>query len=484
MLTFTEDYFDTEVRDGFAVNELMKRNWAAQLKLLDMVLGICEKYDLTYYIYWGTLLGAVRHKGYIPWDDDLDIAMKRDDYIKFLEVVEKELPEECGVYNSYNEDDCAEIFTRVTNGRALDFSDRKLSQYHGCPFAVGIDIFPLYYIPRDTEQAAVQKAILKYINVLGLAIRETYGEEKVVYDEEIKESLAELEELTGFHFTENRPIRTQLAVLYDKVGRMYNEEDSDVLTFLGYYIQDDYVVEKELLGEGVMLPFEMIQLNAPKEFDVILRKTYGEYMKPRRVKGGHDYPYYKGQLALLGDYIDQLDCKWKTEQVSPVGELVTDEKTGVRFPKEWEEKLYLDNNRKRKVLLYHTSAAGLLGNGEYVVDKLRYIFEEIRGQEDMVLWWFPTLLDNPEMQFIKEMSPRLVQEYHCLLEEYKKENWGILDVSGDRQRAVAMSDAYYGDEGELLRLFKSTGRSVTLQEYESIESHEYDRQEEICGGRD
>lgn len=68
MLPFTEEYFKTEVRDGFTVYELMKRCWAAQLEVLNKIIEICDKYHLTYYAYWGTLLGAVRHQGFIPWD--------------------------------------------------------------------------------------------------------------------------------------------------------------------------------------------------------------------------------------------------------------------------------------------------------------------------------------------------------------------------------------------------------------------------------
>ena len=100
-LHFSEEYFRTETRDGFTINELMKRAWAAQLVVLKKIIDICEKYNLTYYAYWGTLLGAVRHQGYIPWDDDLDIAMKKDDYIKFLEVAKEELPKEYCILNAY-----------------------------------------------------------------------------------------------------------------------------------------------------------------------------------------------------------------------------------------------------------------------------------------------------------------------------------------------------------------------------------------------
>lgn len=84
MLQFPENFFDEEVRCGFTVSSTMKHYWAAQMEVLQTVIAICEKHDLTYYAFWGTLIGAVRHKGFIPWDDDIDIALKREDYQKLL----------------------------------------------------------------------------------------------------------------------------------------------------------------------------------------------------------------------------------------------------------------------------------------------------------------------------------------------------------------------------------------------------------------
>ena len=79
---FDESYFEDEIRDGFYIPSMIKRSWAVALDVLSEVDRICQKYDIKYYAEWGTLLGAVRHAGFVPWDDDLDIAMQRNDYIK------------------------------------------------------------------------------------------------------------------------------------------------------------------------------------------------------------------------------------------------------------------------------------------------------------------------------------------------------------------------------------------------------------------
>ena len=92
MAEFTEEYFKGEEREGFYVEEMMKRAWAAQIEVLEIIDRFCKKYQMQYFADWGTLLGAVRHKGFIPWDDDIDIVMKRADYNRFMRIFNEERP--------------------------------------------------------------------------------------------------------------------------------------------------------------------------------------------------------------------------------------------------------------------------------------------------------------------------------------------------------------------------------------------------------
>ena len=93
MLEFSDDFFKGEEIDGFYVQPVLKRCWAATMELLSIIDSICKRHGITYFADWGTLLGAIRHKGYIPWDDDMDITMTRINYEKFIKVAPNELPE-------------------------------------------------------------------------------------------------------------------------------------------------------------------------------------------------------------------------------------------------------------------------------------------------------------------------------------------------------------------------------------------------------
>ena len=86
-----EVFFRAEIVDGFEVAEQIKKVWAIEIDILLQLDKICKRHSLRYFLIFGSLLGAVRHNGYIPWDDDLDVCMPRKDYEEFIRVAQAEL---------------------------------------------------------------------------------------------------------------------------------------------------------------------------------------------------------------------------------------------------------------------------------------------------------------------------------------------------------------------------------------------------------
>lgn len=316
MLQFPEEYFQEEIRCGFRVSATMKRYWAAQMEVLQTVVEICEKHNLTYYAFWGTLLGAVRHKGFIPWDDDIDIALKREDYQKLLQIAGKELPAGWHMRNIYDEEEWTQYHSIITNELVIDISEERLARFHGCPFVAGVDIFPLDYFPHDRQEAEAQKILLNMIHAvvtsvkyLGTDMRDATQEKIQETREMVEEGLVKLEQIFHVSIDRSRSVENQLLRLFDKVCMLYGPQDTDLLTSYCDYISGiDFLVQMEWLGT-TQLPFENMVLTVPSDADKVLRAYYGDYMVFKKNTQVHEYPIYKRELAMLHEKGFWLDVK-------------------------------------------------------------------------------------------------------------------------------------------------------------------------------
>ena len=308
MAEFKEEYFVGEYREGFFVERKMKHAWAAQIEVLEVLDQICRKHKIQYFADWGTLLGAVRHQGFIPWDDDIDIAMKREDYQRFLSVFSQEKPKEYCLKSIYTEEEWSHSLSRITNGREIRFDEKHLKRYHGCPYIVGIDIFPLDYIPRNNE-AEVQLGIVKAIMDLLLVIELQKQEVRKREDKEQEDAITEIEKICGISINRKGNIENQLLRLLNKVSALYGEEESEELTFMADgCINKNSKFRKEWYGESILVPFENIMIPIPRGYDEILKVMYGDYMTPIQNKQSHEYPFYKEQDAYIQEYMQKKEA--------------------------------------------------------------------------------------------------------------------------------------------------------------------------------
>lgn len=124
----------------------MKQLREIQIRMLDVFVDICEKHQLKYWLDGGTLLGAVRHKGFIPWDDDIDVAMPIEDYNKFLEIAQKELPKDIFLQNNKTDTGYNEFFSKLrdNNSTFIEINEGPTNKYHQ---GIYIDIFPMVRYP-------------------------------------------------------------------------------------------------------------------------------------------------------------------------------------------------------------------------------------------------------------------------------------------------------------------------------------------------
>lgn len=320
-MRFSNSYFEDEVRDGFYVSGMMKRAWAAQLEILEDIDKVCKKNNIQYFAEWGTLLGAVRHGGFIPWDDDLDICMKRADYKKFLAVARQELPEGYGLlncHNEYNGEVYYEFLTRVVNGNQICFDERHLEKFHGFPYVSGIDIFPLDYYASDNKEQQIQK---KLVDLLSVVI--SCADSTNFNQDELEVQLRQVEEICNVTIERDDRIKQQLYLLEERIFSMYDEREAEEITMMPLGLENARIrFPKNYYQEAVMLPFENTQLPVPVFYDMILRKKYGDYLKPVHKGGSHEYPFYKRQEDVLQELYGVKPLKYiisTTEQSSVTG---------------------------------------------------------------------------------------------------------------------------------------------------------------------
>lgn len=298
MKEISMDFFRDEVRNGFFIPTAVKQAWAAQLQVLDVIETICRKHDITYFADWGTILGTVRHGGYVPWDDDMDICMKREDYTRFKEAAKTELPKDFRIYDYEHQEDHWLFLSRVANSVHINFEPEHMKQFHNFPYIAGIDIFVLDYLYKDEQQEKQRCEEVKYI----IAVADSIIAGEIA--QPVKEAnLIQLEE--KYHKTfnrklDNRHIGIELYRLAEEqMARVPKEESDRMAQIFPWGLLGNRGQDREYYEKFVRLPFENTTMPVPADYHRILSGKYHDYFKIHKVWSGHDYPYFEGQRKNL-----------------------------------------------------------------------------------------------------------------------------------------------------------------------------------------
>lgn len=274
---------------------MIKKAWAAELTVMYEVDKICKKHNIRYFSDWGTMLGAVRHGGFVPWDDDFDIMMCRKDYEHFLRVAEEELPEGFAVLNMDNTENFWYFLSRVVLRPRICFEEKHLKQYHGFPYIVGIDIFILDTMSSDPQQEKQRETIIEYILALADSI-----ETKKLSVENKESALCKIEQICKVNINRSLSDEQLKMRLYQLVKKLMAAFENDRK---GNYVQlIPHAVYRGNTGfpqsyyeDVIRVPFENIEIMLPVRYEAMLQKKYGDYMQLIRNKAGHNYPFFQSQ---------------------------------------------------------------------------------------------------------------------------------------------------------------------------------------------
>ena len=273
-MEFIKNLQQDEIRDGWLVKSDMKRVWQRQLEIWQEVDRICRKHKITYWAAYGTLLGAARHGGFIPWDDDFDLWMMRPDYNRFYEVVETELIQSGGLFEIERK-----IFsvTKISHSQTTMIGVANVDK--DIPKGLMIDIFPL-----DIAQDGTRDSFFAF-NAINELLGTVYNYPAVVeHVQNGGKTVNDWSVIEKFH---------ALNDFYDQCEFLntFAEGVFDCSSKVNWiekilFNRKTLPQKKSYYNETIYRPFEKIELPAPIDYDEVLTCCYGDWRKPVVDSGG------------------------------------------------------------------------------------------------------------------------------------------------------------------------------------------------------
>lgn len=272
------------------MNKLQKK----ELDLLEYFINICNELNLTYYLVCGSTLGAVKYQGFIPWDDDIDVGLCREEYEIFLEKAPQYLEKGLFLQNYRSDSDFPHIFSKLrdSNTTFIEKNKRAIKMNHG----VYIDIFPLDGYPtRKIEQKMFEIKKNMYSRKVACVFTVERG---------LKSKLScFIHKILGCHKR-----TSNILGKYEEMISRYSTKYSSIWCNHGNGQGKLEYAPKEQYGKGTMVKFEGLTVRIPEDYDAYLTQKYGDWRAdlPEEEQKGHHYYEICDLNRSYVDYIEKL----------------------------------------------------------------------------------------------------------------------------------------------------------------------------------
>lgn len=234
-----------------------------ELDILDFIDSFCKENGINYCINYGTLIGAIRHKGFIPWDDDIDLSMTRENYERFIQLF-SEKQSRYQILSLETDNQYFNNFIKIVDPTTKIIDTRNTKTYDSGIF---IDIFPM-----DTFNDSKVVDICYKLESFKLL---SFSKHKnIVYgDSKLKDLIRTL------FWIFFRPVSPRFfANQIEKQIQKYRVEDGKYIAFIPSKLKEKEIFPRDMFDELIEIPFEHLVLPAPKRFDVVLKQFYDDYM--------------------------------------------------------------------------------------------------------------------------------------------------------------------------------------------------------------
>lgn len=272
---YNPSFLIEEKRCDYLVTTTQKKTWLILLDMAEEIDRICKKHNIQYFWGFGSLLGVVRHKGFIPWDDDLDIVMKRDDYERFIKLSDEfkypyflQIPEtDKGYFHTH---------AKLRNSETTGWN--PITGYEGFNQGIWVDFFPLdNYINEDGES--------RFNEIKKLNIDE--ATQMRIHNPNLNESnLKRVKDLLSRDFD---PLKTYYEV--ERIAKKYQYTETPLISAItvSVYKLKNVIYYAEDFSDKVTMKCEGLEIPVPIGYKRILETTYGNYMEfpPIEKRGIH-----------------------------------------------------------------------------------------------------------------------------------------------------------------------------------------------------
>lgn len=260
----------------------MQEIQAVSLEILKQVADLCEELDLRYALIYGTLIGAVRHHGYIPWDDDVDIMMPRPDYDKLLSYLSNHKLPNLTLFNRQTCPAYPYMISRISDDRYI----LEMENEESVGMGVFIDIYPYDGLGKTKEEAV--RFGLKGDRLSSLCYQATRKHFA------IETTTSPIRKLIKYPiFLASKMIGKEL--FQNKLEKLARAKDYETSEYIGCIIWLSWgekdIFPRKWFDETVVMPFDKYLFRVPKHYDEVLRHEYGDYMQlpPEKDRIGHHY---------------------------------------------------------------------------------------------------------------------------------------------------------------------------------------------------
>lgn len=271
-----EGFLVEEVRCGYTVTHEMKEIWAVELDLLVKFDDVCKKNGINYVLDSGTLLGAVRHHGFIPWDDDVDIVMLREDYEKLKKIADQEFQNPYFFQNAFTDSFYFRGHAQLRNSSTTAILEEEVKYQFPFNQGIFIDLFVLDGFGTEQERKLQMERKQRVLNLYNICA--------YTYDKNILKRYLKILRSAGYRlwlYIRNKSTKDLFATYENICQECKESELVDKVMFR--YKESSLGIElpRSIFDDVVYVDFENYKFPIPREYDYVLKKFYGEkYMIP------------------------------------------------------------------------------------------------------------------------------------------------------------------------------------------------------------